>query len=325
MLLWFKAPHGLFSTTKSRDGSTGNLTRNHIAIRILVAALLYCVTTAQVRARDMADGGPNESSDRLCNAWVTRMLTEGSQKKNIEHQCGLTGPLFTGTQWTPGNRGELHQLCLANFREIYDGNYLSKIDRCVACRRVAAGFKAALETDRQWKCGLSGKVSDYASSPDPAQKLYEYCMSHDRTAYAESGFQTEVALCKHEKQKLRQRGVSARVPANPRLKNIEAEKVDRHKRSDRSPAEPCGSDLKPCKPVPRGSSSSAIDRLSGDGMHRTPSGGGQRSGGSAPKPSAGGAASSAPPGSSSSTIDPRSIARTGPVFAPSPGSSPGLR
>ena len=320
MLLWIKAPHRLFATARSRDGSTGNLMRNHIAIRILVTALLCCLTTAQVSAYDMAAGGPLDTSDRLCSAWVRRMLEGDLQKKNNEHQCGLTGPLFTGTQWTPANGQELYQLCLANFREIYDGNPLTKIEKCVACRGRAADLKAALETDRQWKCGLSGKVNEYASSSDPAQKLYEVCVSSQRASlsYAEHGFPIDVAACKREKQKMRQIGVSARVPANPRLKNIEEEKMDRRKRGDRSPKEPCGPDLKPCKPASGGSSSSAIDRLSGDGTPRTPSGGGQRSGGSAPKPSAAGAASPATPGASSSTIDPRSISRTGPAFAPSP-------
>jgi hypothetical protein len=313
MLRWIKTPHGLFATARSRDGSAGNLMRDHVAIRILIAALLCSVTTAQARA--------NSASDTLCNRFATLMLEGAYQKKNIEHRCGLTGPFFTGTQWTPANRGELQGLCLANFREIYDGGHLSKIDSCVACRGHAEQIVAALETDRQWKCGLSNTMSHYASSPDPAQTFYEACMS-GRGAYmskAEWDFLSAVAACKREKHKLRQIGVSARVPANPRIKNVEEEKLDRRNRTSRSPKEPCGADLKPCKPVPRESSTSAIDRLSGDAMPRTPSGGGRSSSGSAPKSPAGGAASSTTPGSSSPAIDQRAITRTGPAFAPSPG------
>ena len=177
MLLWIKAPHRLFATARSRDGSTGNLMRNHIAIRILVTALLCCLTTAQVSAYDMAAGGPLDTSDRLCSAWVRRMLEGDLQKKNNKHQCGLTGPLFTGTQWTPRTARNYTNCAWLTSVKSMAGNPLTKIEKCVACRGRAADLKAALETDRQWKCGLSGKVNEYASSSDPAQKLYEFCVS----------------------------------------------------------------------------------------------------------------------------------------------------
>jgi hypothetical protein len=94
---------------------------------------------------------------------------------------------------------------------------------------------------------------------------------------------------------------------------------------------PCGTE--PCSPGNKsqpssdrrrspesgGSSSSAIDRLGGGGTVPSPSGGIRSGGGAATRSTAGGSASSGTPGSSSSTMDPRGISRTSPMFGPSPG------
>jgi hypothetical protein len=244
-----------------------------IASRVLVTALFCSVAPVQLAAQPGADlNDPHNNSTTLCRSWVEAMLETkyeygAYQKKNNENQCGFTGPA-----WTTTDPGALLQFCLASFREIYDGALGVAVDNCVRCRTRAAGVMAALQTDREWQCNLSSMVSDFTSSPDPAQKLYENCMDsfHSASYSKMEPFIKAVAACKKEKIRIQQIGVSVRIPVDPRQQRLKAgvrksgagvsdqakPPIDRSRL-----VKPCGSVTKPCKPT-----SSSSSRILGPGL-----------------------------------------------------------
>jgi hypothetical protein len=294
---------------------------------------------------ELPDPGSKPPSEAYCTQYAAEAAQLAQQASSLK--CGFDA---NAPQWST-NVASQKASCSSTTLNTANGlqsSRRSEVEHCAACRAYAKAAVSAAADNVRYECGFGGgrwstnegahfgwcmglgSTSDVQLGPFAVPMPDTWQKAHGQ-ATSEAGIRAqEIAQCKatHTPRDCRScHGGSSKVSTAPARISPAALRATPARGTSsggsdlvrRGAPDPCGSELKPCKPASRGSSNSAIDRLSGDGMQRTPSGGGQSGAGSERKPPAGGAASSATPGSGSSTIDVRGISKTAPVFAPSPG------
>jgi hypothetical protein len=300
---------------------------------------------------ELPDPGNQPPSEAYCTQYATEAVQLAQQAGALK--CGFNA---STPQWST-NAASQKASCSAATLNVANGQQSSRrseVERCAACRAYAKAAVSAAVDNVRYECGFGGgrwstdegahfgwcmglsSTSDVALGPFSVPLPDAWQKAHGQAA-SEAGARAQaIAQCKATNTPRDCKschGGSSQVSTAPaRISPAALRAAPKRGASSggsdqvrRGAPDPCGSELRPCKPASRGSSSSAIDRLSGGGMQSTPSVGGQSGGGSARKQPTGGAASSTP-GSGSSTIDVRGITRTAPMVAPSPsGGGSGLR
>jgi hypothetical protein len=295
---------------------------------------------------ELPDPGNKPPSEAYCTQYAAEAVQLAQQAGGLK--CGFNA---NAPQWST-NAASQKASCSATTLNAANGQQSSRrseVERCAAYRAYAKAALSAAVDNVRYECGFGGgrwstdegahfgwcmglsSTSDVPLGPFSVPLPDAWQKAHGQATAKAGARAQEIAQCKatHVPRDCKScHGGSSKVstapvrvsPAALRAMPARGTSSGGSDQVRRGAADPCGSQLKPCKPASRGSSNSAIDRLSvGDGMQPIPSGGGQRGGGSARKPPAGGAASSATPGSGSSTIDVRGMTRTAPMIAPSPG------